>query len=202
MQAHPAVAEAAKAELAAQFAQLDPVMLLHDIRQGQARLAAMADAAPFAETDGNPKADVEAFLNGLRHAWKAGETRPTSRRKPPVPRGRRRPNPLAKITDNLKTWFDEEPSQTARELLCKLQVAHPDTYSDALLRTVQRRLKIWRGDIARSLVFGASGDASPLLTSDTLRNVEASRVRGQQTPPGLGTLGGELLREQSDEATV
>ena len=168
-----------------------------------ARLAATADAAPFAETDGNPKADVEAFLNGLRHAWKAGETRPTSRKKPPVPRGRRRPDPLAEITDNLKAWFDEEPSQTARELLCKLQVAHPDTYSDALLRTVQRRLKIWRGDIARSLVFGASGDASPLLTLCAmwrLRASEVSRHRPGLVHAAVSFCGNNRMRQRYDSS--
>jgi len=85
VQAHPAVLQAAKDALVAQFEQLDPVALLHDIRRAQARLTALADATPFAENDGNPKADVEDFLNGLRHAWKEGEVRPTSRRKPPIP---------------------------------------------------------------------------------------------------------------------
>ena len=109
--AHPAVASATKDALATQFAQLDPVALLHDIRQAQTRLAALADATPFAGND-DAKADIEAFLDGLRHAWKEGEIRPTSRKKPPIPRGRRRPDPLAKVTDDLKTWFDEDPSQT------------------------------------------------------------------------------------------
>lgn len=163
VQAHPAVAQAAKDALVAQFAQLDPVVLLHDIRQGQGRLAALADATPCAESDGNPKADVEAFLNGLRHAWKEGEIRPTSRKKPPIPRGRRRPDPLAKVTDDLKAWFDEDPSKTGHELLCRLQAAHPDAYPDMLLRTVQRRVKIWRAELARSLVFGVSGDAHTLM---------------------------------------
>jgi len=163
VQAHPAVAQAAKDALVAQFAQLDPVVLLHDIRQGQGRLAALADAMPFFESDGNPKADVEAFLNGLRHAWKEGEIRPTSRKKPPIPRGRRRPDPLAKVTDDLKAWFDEDPSKTGHELLCRLQAAHPDAYPDMLLRTVQRRVKIWRAELARSLVFGVSGDAHTLM---------------------------------------
>ena len=163
VQAHPAVLQAAKDALVAQFAQLDPVVLLHDIRQGQGRLAALADAMPFFESDGNPKADVEAFLNGLRHAWKEDEIRPTSRKKPPIPRGRRRPDPLAKVTDDLKAWFDEDPSKTGHELLCRLQAAHPDAYPDMLLRTVQRRVKIWRAELARSLVFGVSGNAHTLM---------------------------------------
>jgi hypothetical protein len=47
VQAHPAVAQARKDALVAQFAQLDPVVLLHEIRQSQARLTAMADATSF-----------------------------------------------------------------------------------------------------------------------------------------------------------
>ncbi len=43
VQAHPAVAQASRDELAAQFTQLDPVVLLHDIRPAQARLTALAD---------------------------------------------------------------------------------------------------------------------------------------------------------------
>lgn len=162
--AHPAVAQVAKDALVAQFEQLDPVVLLHDIRLGQGRLTALADATPFADNVGNPKADVDAFLDGLRHAWKEGEIRPTSRKKASTPRGRRRPDPLARVTEDLRMWFDEDPSQTGHELLCRLQANHPDTYPDMLLRTVQRRVKIWRAELARSLVFGVSGDAHTPMT--------------------------------------
>lgn len=202
VQAHPAVAQEAKDALAAQFGQLDPVVLLHAIRQSQARLTALADSGPFAEGAHDPKADVDAFLSGLRHAWKEGEVRPTSLKKPPIPRGRRRPDPLAKVTDDLKAWFHEDPSQTGRELLDRLQAAHPDDYPDALIRTVQRRVKIWRGDIARSLVFGPEGDAQQQMTSDALRNLEAPRVRGHLQPTEPETEKGEDLREQTAEATA
>lgn len=157
--AHPAVASVAKDALVVQFAQLDPVVLLHEIRQAQTRLTALADAAACAENDGNPKEDIEAFLSGLRYAWKEGEVRPTSRAKPPIPRGRSRPDPLVKVTNHLRAWFEEDPSQTGRELLGRLQEAHPDAYCDGLIRTVQRRVKIWRGDMARALVYGADGGA-------------------------------------------
>ena len=201
VQAHPAVAQAAKDALARQFAQLDPVILLHEIRQAQARLTALADATPFADAN-DAKEDVEAFLSGLRHAWKEGEVRPTSRKKPPIPRGRRRPDPLAKVTHDLKAWFDEDPSQTGRELLGRLQAAHPDDYPDGLIRTVQRRVKIWRGDMARALVFGVNGDAHPAMTPDALRNMEASRDRGHREPPEPDIYSIENLREQMAEATT
>jgi hypothetical protein len=183
VQAHPAVSQAAKDAPAAEFAQLDPVVLLHDIRQAQARLAALADAAPFAENDADPKAEVEQFLHGLRHAWKEGEPRPTSRRKPPAPRGRRHPDPLAAVTTELRAWFDEDQSQAGRELPTRLQSVHPDVYPDGLLRTVQRRLKIWRAEVARQLVFGAADGA---LTSTAPAERYASFARRGPSTSALG----------------
>ena len=80
---------------------------------------------------------------------------------PPAPRGRRRPDPLAAVTTELRAWFDEDQSQTGRELLTRLQNLHPDVYPDGLLRTVQRRLRIWRAEVARQLVFGPD-DRAPV----------------------------------------
>jgi hypothetical protein len=40
-------------------------------------------------------------------------------------------------------------------LLARLQVEYPGTYGDGLLRTLQRRLKIRRSQIAHTMVFGA-----------------------------------------------
>lgn len=77
--------------------------------------------------------------------------------KPKAKRGRRRPDPLAAVTDELRAWFDADPSQTARELLARLKTTHsgdPASYPDAVLRTLQRRLKVWRAAMAHALVFG------------------------------------------------
>ncbi len=201
VQAHPAVSQAVKDALAAQFETLDPVILLHDIRGGQARLVALADANQPAESDAAVRADVEHFLSGLRHAWKGGEVRPTSQRKPPAPRGRRRPDPLALVTNDLRAWFDENRAQTGRELLTKLQAAHPETYPDGLLRTVQRRLKIWRAAMARELVFGTNHDAPILMAPDALRDIEASRDRGHQETTVDPAWPNEIHREHLPEAT-
>jgi hypothetical protein len=40
-------------------------------------------------------------------------------------------------------------------LLARLQVEYPGAYGDGLLRTLQRRLKTWRSEIANTMVFGA-----------------------------------------------
>jgi hypothetical protein len=79
-----------------------------------------------------------------------------------------RPDPLVAVTDELRAWFEADPLRTGGELLVRLQAAHPGRYPDGLLRTVQRRLKVWRGEIASALVFGASQrPASAALLSGT-----------------------------------
>jgi hypothetical protein len=87
-------------------------------------------------------------------AWKDGQVRPTARPKPKQKRGRRRPDPFAKVTVLLHTWFTAEPWRTSRELLERLQAEYPGSYPTGLLRTLQRRLKIWRSEIAHTMVFG------------------------------------------------
>lgn len=80
--------------------------------------------------------------------------RPTAQPKPKPKRGRRRPDPLIAVSDELRSWFVADPSQTGRDLLVRLQATSPGRYPDTLLRTLQRRLKVWRSEIATALVFG------------------------------------------------
>ena len=148
-----------KAHLRDVFLSLDPVQLLQQIRTGQARLVELADV-PVTPVSPSDSATLDQFLQGLRTAWKEGEVRPTARPKPPVPRGRRRPDPLVAVTAHLQDWFKAEPWRTGRELLEKLQETYPDQYSERHLRTLQRRLKIWRRDAAWAMVFGSSDQGS------------------------------------------
>jgi hypothetical protein len=139
-------------------ADLDPVRLMAEIRREQHALVTLADASDKARV-AHPAAgatetvSLETFVANLATAWRSGEVRPTSKAKPKAKRGRRRPDPLASETEVLRAWFDADPSQTARELLARLKQSDPD-YPDALLRTLQRRLKDWRAEIAHTLVFG------------------------------------------------
>jgi len=79
--ARPEIDPATKENLTAQFSALDPVARLAEIRQSQARLTMMAifrgmrNEGPQ-DPHADPKADVERFLDGLRHAWQGrrGET--------------------------------------------------------------------------------------------------------------------------------
>lgn len=149
------VSDDVRERLRAVAGDLDPVRLLREIRLAQARLAEIADRAAGDFGTAPQAATLAEFLAGLRTAWKEGEVRPTARAKPKVTRGRRRPDPLVAVTGQLRRWFDAEPWRTSRELLARLQAEVPDTYPEALLRTLQRRVKHWRGEAARGLVFGS-----------------------------------------------
>jgi hypothetical protein len=138
------------------YASLDPVTLLSEIRAAQQRLVEIADQLPVEGSEAPTAPTLEQFLLGLRTAWKEGEVRPTSRPKEKTKRGRRRPDPLVAVTAQNRSWFEAEPWRTSREYLERLQVEHPDLYHAGQLRTLQRRLKIWRGEVAHKLVFGAT----------------------------------------------
>ena len=142
-------------------ADLDPVRLLADIRREQQALVALADASDCARLvhpalGGAKTVPLETFVANLATAWRSGEVRPTSQAKPKAKRGRRRPDPLASVTEDLRAWFDADPSKTARELLTRLKTSRSD-YPDAVFRTLQRRLKVWRAEMAQALVFGRAG---------------------------------------------
>ena len=178
---HLEIDQATKENLTAQFSALDPVALLAEIRLSQARLTKMADEGPQAQ-DADPKVDVERFLDGLRHAWREGEVRPTSQRKPPVIHGRTVPDPLEAVTTDLRLLFAQDPSRTGREFLEGIQGTYPGLYPASLLRTVQRRVKIWRHEMAKSLVLGPSEPtARDPSAADALRYVGTPRASG--TPP-------------------
>jgi hypothetical protein len=138
---------------------LDPVQLLAEIRGAQQTLVTLADTMETRNAGPQP-VPLDKFVKGLRTAWHDGEVRPTSQPKPTAKRGRRRPDPLVVVTDELRTWFDADPASTGRQLLDRLQVAYPGDYPDGLLRTLQRRLKIWRSEIAHALVFGRTDSAA------------------------------------------
>ncbi len=45
------------------------------------------------------------------------------------------------MTELLREWFEAESWRTSRELLERLQEAHPGLFPDGQLRTLQRRVK-------------------------------------------------------------
>ena len=52
-------------------------------------------------------------------------------------------------------WFERDPDTTTKDLMARLSAARPERFSDAQLRTLQRRVKEWRGIMAKKLVYAA-----------------------------------------------
>lgn len=153
--ASPSIEEAMKERLRGVAVSLDPLRLLDEIRASQSHLAELAAGSAVGIPPGRDP-DLERFLAGLSTAWREGEVRPTHRHKPPDGRQRywrTRPDPFADVWPRVRAWLEAEPDRTAKDLLERLQQEYPGQFSSAQLRTLQRRVKAWRADAARRLVF-------------------------------------------------
>lgn len=150
--AHEGVDETVKTTLRRQRDQLDPVELLHRIRQGQAALAALSTGEP---SDGPGRKSLDQFLAGLPQLWRQGEARPTHRKGEPKARHwRTREDPFQDVWTDILLWLQKEPDSIAKVILQKLDDKYPEQFGSKLLRTLQRRIGEWRRTMARKLVFG------------------------------------------------
>ena len=152
----PAVTDETKARLRDQFAALDPVRLLQEIRAAQHTLAELAATGRPNRIPLPPIADVATFLSSLSRAWEAGEVRPTHRKQPGATHWwRSRVDPFEHTWPAVRQWLESESSITARDIMEGLAVMVPDAYaSGAQLRTLQRRIKQWRAEKAKDLILG------------------------------------------------
>jgi hypothetical protein len=148
--------KASAAELRRQQKSLDPVALLHEIRQAQEALANFVATGSSPASPAKNEEDLTAFLRGLSTAWKDKETRPTHRSKTAKPRWwRSRADPFEHSWPTVQQWLINEPGVSAKELMNRLAAMFPDVYaSKGQLRTLQRRVKVWRGERAKELIFG------------------------------------------------
>lgn len=156
--AHAAVPETAKAALRSQEAGLDPLELLHRIRDSQAALAALSTGKPGS---GPGRESLEQFLAGLADLWRKGEARPTHRAAASSPRDwRTRKDPFEAVWPEILAWLQETPDATAKVLFARLEAAYPSTFTTGQWRTLQRRIRQWRHVLARKLVYsGSAGKA-------------------------------------------
>ncbi|MGH9477536.1 MAG: ISNCY family transposase, partial [Terriglobales bacterium] len=172
--ADPRTSDEVRRRVSALHAILDPVRLLSEIRLAQQQLVEIADRPVTGEATAPSAPTLAQFLLGLRTSWQEGEVRPTSKPKKKVAQYRRRcPDPFEAVAAQTREWFEAEPWRTSRELLERLQGEHPGVYPDGQLRTLQRRLKIWRREVAHTLVFGppATDEAAPSSASPPLQTV-------------------------------
>ena len=160
---HQAVSDETKEQLTQHRATLDPVALLHAIREAQAALVAVSSP-----DHGEPaqQESLEQFLSQLPTLWQQGENRPTHA---PRTRGSRhwrtRPDPFEGVWQDILGWLETEPDITARTILDRLCSHHPEEFGEGHLRTLQRGVKKWRGIMARKLVYAGHDQGASTLHS-------------------------------------
>lgn len=164
----PDVLDTSKDKLRAVLASLDPLRLLDEIRAMQEHIAGLgagSDASRPPERD----ADLEHFLAGLATAWKNGEVRPTHKPKPAVARWwRTHADAFEEAWPSILLSLENQPDQTAKEILERLCAEEPSVFRPSQLRTLQRRVKQWRTVAARRLVFPGTMSLGPDGPSTTV----------------------------------
>jgi|ERR1035437_4036309 len=131
---------------------LDPLLLLKQIRDAQDTVMALMEN----RTPETVAPDVAAFVSSLATAWKTGEVRPTHRREPKPGRyWRSRKDPFAEVWPVLLGWLGEKPDMEAKAMLKRLQASGYGEFPDGQLRTLQRRVRLWRMRIVQQLVYGS-----------------------------------------------
>ena len=53
-------------------------------------------------------------------------------------------DPFENVWDEVCKWLENNPERTATSMLLKLQKKYPGEYTNGQLRTLQRRVKVWR----------------------------------------------------------
>ncbi len=148
------VSDECKEQLRQTLAALDPVRLLSEIREAQRVLAQVEVGVANAET-AQPIPGLTGFVASLSTVWRDGEVRPTHRKRNSGPRNyRTRVDPFEAVWPRVQLWLNEQPDANAKELFIRLQESTPGTFPPGQLRTLQRRVKQWRSEIARQLVLG------------------------------------------------
>ena len=141
-----------KEKLRLQCKQLDPVELLHRIREGQSALAALVSTESSPQGPG--RESLDQFLAQLPRLWQAGEVRPTHQTQSSKPRHwRTRKDLFEAVWYDVLYWLQQEPDVTAKALFERLEDEYHGHFHDGQLRTLQRRVREWRTIMAKKLVY-------------------------------------------------
>jgi hypothetical protein len=155
--AHPAIDKTIRRKLRELRSNLDPVVLLAEVREAQAQLGARVDRRPGSPIRLSAEAQpVASFAGTLGKNWEAGERRTIHRRpyvrRKPLPR---RPSMLDPYVVHIEAWLAAEPHLSAITIVDRLRGCAPDSFGDQQLRTLQRFVQFWRARTAKLLIDGA-----------------------------------------------
>jgi hypothetical protein len=151
------VTDECKTQLRQIFSSLDPVQLLNRIRGAQQNLA-QKEVGGASEGAVEITRDLNQFVQSMSTAWHDGEVRATHRKPITGPRSwRTRADPFETAWPFVQEWLNEQPDINAKSIFQRLQETMTEPFQAGQLRTLQRRIKEWRTNIARQLVLGCNG---------------------------------------------
>jgi hypothetical protein len=151
-----------KEQLRHTFSTLDPVHLLHQIREVQRKLV-QREVGSESEKVTETSQELSRFVKSLSTVWHDGEIRPTHRKLSTGPRAwRTRADPFESVWPVAERWLNDQPDANAKALFHRLQTELSVSFDPGQLRTLQRRVKEWRTAIARRLVLSSGVEAGKL----------------------------------------
>ena len=183
--AHPALEDGVKRQLRMLRQQLDPVVLLAEVRAAQGQLGDKVDRRPGPLTKLPPQAEAIAnFVGGLGKSWSGGEQLSIHRRsyvrRKPAPR---RPSMLDRHVREIEGWLAAAPHLTAVDVLNRLHECAPGVFGERQRRTLQRFVRAWRARTAKLLIDGAEA----MITIDAPFPVPAGTGKGAEIPTPDGS---------------
>jgi hypothetical protein len=95
---------------------------------------------------------------------------------------RTREDPFSEVWDQVRQQIEENPGLEAKTLFEWLQREYPGRYSDGQIRTLQRRIKLWRATEgpAQEVYFGQKHEPGRLCASDFTHMTELGiTIQGQ-----------------------
>lgn len=96
---------------------------------------------------------------------------------------RTREDPFSDVWDQVRQQIEESPGLEAKTLFEWLQREHPGRFADGQIRTLQRRIKLWRATEgpAQEVYFGQKHTPGRLCASDFTHMTELEITIGRQT---------------------
>ena len=104
---------------------------------------------------------------------------------PRIPRWRTRPDPFAEVWEEVQQLLEVSPGLEAKTVFEHLQRCYPGQFADGQLRTLQRRVKVWRATAgpAKEVFFAQQHQPGRLSASDfTHMNELGITIQGQSFP--------------------
>ena len=145
---------------------LDPISLLHTIREAQTAFASIRDSAPVSASNSE---GMERFFGRLPDLWRQGDVRATH--DADAQKGEEAsylgapPDPFEGVWCEMLDWLQRKPDAMSKELLDQLIRRYPERFSTSHRRTLQRRVRHWQRVMAQELV-SLSAEQSEMNEAD------------------------------------